>query len=178
MRAPNRLAAILPLALAALSAAADEGEALSRVARIGATYGSVSVKANGTEEWSFAGPDRRLGTGDQVWTDGASVTELLVAIAAGAVSLRSPGRYRVEVGDDEVTVRVREGTAAVTAGGAEFPVEEGQGGPSSPVNLRSTTSWARSGPTSGTRLLRTPARKPQHAPRWPALLPPSQAGSS
>lgn len=168
----KQLASLL-LLFVALAAPAEEHKISGRPARLGFVSGSVSMKLYGSEDWSLARSNRALAAGDEVWTDGASAAELIVASAvvrlsertdvellnlangttqlrlpagsirvavekldegemlevdtpAGAVSFRSAGRYRVEVGNEGVTVRVRNGTAAVTAGGAEFPIEEGQ----------------------------------------------------
>jgi hypothetical protein len=55
---------------------ADENDPPSRVARLAYFEGSVSVRPAGTEDWVQAQVNRPLTTGDVVWSDQGSRTEL------------------------------------------------------------------------------------------------------
>jgi hypothetical protein len=79
--APSRLAALAILAgavtaLAPGGARADEGDPPSRVARLSYVEGAVSFQPAGIDDWTAAERNRPLTTGDRLWTDQQSVSEL------------------------------------------------------------------------------------------------------
>lgn len=69
-------AAAALMALWPLGALADEGDPPTRVARIGYTEGSVSFQPAGVQDWVDAPLNRPLTTGDTLWLDQNSRTEL------------------------------------------------------------------------------------------------------
>ena len=63
-------------------AAADDDDPPGRVARLGYAQGSVSFEPAGTEDWVSAIVNRPLTTGDKLWNDNDSFSELHLGSAA------------------------------------------------------------------------------------------------
>src|SRR5580704_18496188 len=57
-------------------AKADDDDPPSRVARLAYAQGSVSFEPAGTEDWVTAGLNRPITTGDKLWSDSDSRSEL------------------------------------------------------------------------------------------------------
>ena len=81
------LVSLLSLALAMTClipqrAAADDDDPPGRVARLGFVRGNVSFEPAGTEDWVSAVINRPLTTGDKLWNDNDSFSELHLGSAA------------------------------------------------------------------------------------------------
>lgn len=57
-------------------ALADDDDPPSRVARLAFAQGSVSFQPAGTDDWVTAGVNRPVTTGDKIWSDNNSRSEL------------------------------------------------------------------------------------------------------
>src|SRR6266436_7707555 len=110
---PSRLAVLALLGLFALGAAgAEEGDPPGRVARLSDVEGSVSLQPAGVEEWAAATLNRPLTTGDKLWTDQSSRTEL--DIGAAAIRLgATTGFSFLNLDDNTAQMQVTAGTLIV-----------------------------------------------------------------
>jgi hypothetical protein len=102
----------LALAMACLipqRAAADDDDPPGRVARLGFVRGSVSFEPVGTDDWVSAVVNRPLTTGDKLWNDNDSFSELHL----GSASIRlgsDTGFSFLNLTDNMTQVRLTEGT--------------------------------------------------------------------
>jgi hypothetical protein len=102
----------LALAMACLipqRAAADDDDPPGRVARLGFVRGTVSFEPAGTEDWVSAVVNRPLTTGDKLWNDNDSFSELHL----GSASIRlgsDTGFSFLNLTDNVTQVRLTEGT--------------------------------------------------------------------
>src|SRR5882757_876664 len=144
------LAALLLLSLLSVSVALadDESDPPGRVARLSYTNGSVSLQPAGVEDWADATVNRPLTTGDKLWTDRDSRAQMNITAGIAivhvrdlgedqsleidtpnvAVTLQSPGDYRVQVNEagDTTVVKVSSGDAQVSAAGQSVPLHTQQ----------------------------------------------------
>ncbi len=105
---------LLSLALAMASiipqrAAADDDDPPGRVARLGYVRGNVSFEPAGTEDWVSAVINRPLTTGDKLWNDNDSFSELHL----GSASIRlgsNTGFSFLNLTDNMTQVQLTEGT--------------------------------------------------------------------
>jgi hypothetical protein len=108
------LVSLLSLALAVTSlipqrAAADDDDPPGRVARLGFVRGNVSFEPAGTEDWVTAVVNRPLTTGDKLWNDNDSFSELHL----GSSSIRlgsNTGFSFLNLTDNMTQVQLTEGT--------------------------------------------------------------------
>ena len=108
------LVSLLSLALAMACfipqrAAADDDDPPGRVARLGFVRGTVSFEPAGTEDWVSAVVNRPLTTGDKLWNDADSFSELHL----GSASIRlgsNTGFTFLNLTDNTTQVRLTEGT--------------------------------------------------------------------
>jgi hypothetical protein len=108
------LVSLLSLALAMASlipqrAAADDDDPPGRVARLGFVRGNVSFEPAGTEDWVSAVINRPLTTGDKLWNDADSYSELHL----GSASIRlgsTTGFSFLNLTDNMTQVQLTEGT--------------------------------------------------------------------
>jgi hypothetical protein len=108
------LVSLLSLALAMAflipqRAAADDDDPPGRVARLGFIRGNVSFEPAGTEDWVSAVINRPLTTGDKLWNDNDSFSELHL----GSASIRlgsNTGFSFLNLTDNMTQVQVTEGT--------------------------------------------------------------------
>jgi hypothetical protein len=102
----------LALAMACLipqRAAADDDDPPGRVARLGFVRGIVSFEPAGTDDWVSAVVNRPLTTGDKLWNDNDSFSELHL----GSASIRlgsDTGFSFLNLTDNMTQVRLTEGT--------------------------------------------------------------------
>jgi len=102
----------LALALACLipqRAAADDDDPPGRVARLGFIRGNVSFEPAGTDDWVSAVLNRPLTTGDKLWNDTDSFSELHL----GSASIRlgsTTGFTFLNLTDNMTQVQLTEGT--------------------------------------------------------------------
>jgi hypothetical protein len=102
----------LALAMACLipqRAAADDDDPPGRVARLGFVRGNVSFEPAGTEDWVSAVVNRPLTTGDKLWNDNDSFSELHL----GSASIRlgsNTGFSFLNLTDNMTQVQLTEGT--------------------------------------------------------------------
>jgi hypothetical protein len=90
-------------------AAADDDDPPGRVARLGFVRGNVSFEPAGTEDWVSAVVNRPLTTGDKVWNDNDSFSELHL----GSASIRlgsNTGFSFLNLTDSMTQVQLTEGT--------------------------------------------------------------------
>src|SRR5690242_17240478 len=80
MRKTELLIALL--AVAAVSAMADDADPPTRVARLNYQSGSVSFRPGSVEEWTAATLNYPLTTGDHLWTDAGAQAEIHVGSTA------------------------------------------------------------------------------------------------
>ncbi len=105
----------LALAMALLipqRAAADDDDPPGRVARLGFVRGNVSFEPAGTEDWVSAVINRPLTTGDKLWNDRDSYSELHL----GSASIRlgsTTGFTFLNLTDNMTQVQLTEGTLNV-----------------------------------------------------------------
>jgi hypothetical protein len=105
----------LALALACFipqRAAADDDDPPGRVARLGFVRGNVSFEPAGTEDWVSAVVNRPLTTGDKLWNDADSFSELHL----GSASIRlnsNTGISFLNLTDNTTQVQVSEGTVNI-----------------------------------------------------------------
>jgi hypothetical protein len=108
------LVSLLSLALALACfipqrAAADDDDPPGRVARLGFVKGNVSFEPAGTEDWVSAVVNRPLTTGDKLWNDADSFSELHL----GSASIRlasNTGISFLNLTDSTTQVQLSEGT--------------------------------------------------------------------
>src|SRR5277367_2940808 len=108
------LVSLLSLALALACfmpqrAAADDDDPPGRVARLGFVRGNVSFEPAGTEDWVSAVINRPLTTGDKLWNDNDSFSELHL----GSASIRlgsNTGFSFLNLTDSTTQVQLTEGT--------------------------------------------------------------------
>jgi hypothetical protein len=113
-RHPLHLVSLLGLALAMVSlspqrAAADDDDPPGRVARLGFIRGNVSFEPAGTEDWVSAVINRPLTTGDKLWNDNDSFSELHL----GSASIRlgsNTGFSFLNLTDNMTQVQLTAGT--------------------------------------------------------------------
>src|SRR5271163_374734 len=102
----------LALAVAFLTpqrAVADDDDPPSRVARLGFVRGTVSFEPAGTEDWVSAVLNRPLTTGDKIWNDDESVSEL--HLGSAAIRLGSDTGFSfLNLTDNVAQLRLTEGT--------------------------------------------------------------------
>src|SRR6266403_6261861 len=110
---PGRVAVLALLALFALGAAwAEEEDPPGRVARLSDVEGSVSLQPAGVQEWAAATLNRPLTTGDKLWTDQSSRTEL--DIGAAVIRLGpTTGFSFLNLDDNTAQMQVSAGTLIV-----------------------------------------------------------------
>lgn len=90
-------------------AAADDDDPPSRVARLSFVRGSVSFEPAGTDDWVSAVINRPLTTGDKLWNDTDSLSELHLGSAALRLG-NSTGITFLNLTDSTVQVSLTEGT--------------------------------------------------------------------
>ena len=108
------LVSLLGLAVAMVGlipqrAAADDDDPPGRVARLGFIRGNVSFEPAGTEDWVSAVINRPLTTGDKLWNDNDSFSELHL----GSASIRlgsNTGFTFLNLTDNMTQVQLTEGT--------------------------------------------------------------------
>jgi hypothetical protein len=107
------LVSLLSLALAMACipqrAAADDDDPPGRVARLGFIRGNVSFEPAGTDDWVSAVINRPLTTGDKLWNDNDSFSELHL----GSASIRlgsNTGFTFLNLSDNMTQVQLTEGT--------------------------------------------------------------------
>jgi len=113
-RYTQHLVGLLSLALAMAClipqrAAADDDDPPGRVARLGFIRGNVSFEPAGTEDWVSAVINRPLTTGDKLWNDNDSFSELHL----GSASIRlgsNTGFSFLNLTDSTTQVQLTEGT--------------------------------------------------------------------
>src|SRR5271170_5192624 len=113
-RYTQHLVGLLSLALAMAClipqrAAADDDDPPGRVARLGFIRGNVSFEPAGTEDWVSAVINRPLTTGDKLWNDNDSFSELHL----GSASIRlgsNTGFSFLNLTDNTTQVQLTEGT--------------------------------------------------------------------
>jgi len=105
----------LALAMACLipqRAAADDDDPPGRVARLGFVRGNVSFEPAGTEDWVSAVINRPLTTGDKLWNDTDSYSELHL----GSASIRlgsTTGFTFLNLTDNMTQIQLTEGTVNI-----------------------------------------------------------------
>ena len=102
----------LALAMACLipqRAAADDDDPPGRVARLGFVRGNVSFEPAGTEDWVSAVVNRPLTTGDKLWNDNDSFSELHLASASIRLGSNT-GFSFLNLTDNTTQVQLTEGT--------------------------------------------------------------------
>jgi hypothetical protein len=109
-----RLVSLLSLALAMAflvpqRAAADDDDPPGRVARLGFVRGNVSFEPAGTEDWVSAVVNRPLTTGDKLWNDADSYSELHLGSAAIRLASNT-GFSFLNLTDNMTQVQLTEGT--------------------------------------------------------------------
>ncbi len=105
--------AIIVLALPARSAAQDQDDPPTRVARIGYLEGSVSFQPAGETDWVGAVPNRPMTTGDQLWSDQGSRAELQLGIASIRLS-ENTGISFLNLDDNTVQLQLSSGTINIS----------------------------------------------------------------
>ena len=108
------LVSLLSLALALACfipqrAAADDDDPPGRVARLGFVRGNVSFEPAGTEDWVSAVVNRPLTTGDKLWNDADSFSELHLGSASIRLSSNT-GVSFLNLTDNMTQVQLSEGT--------------------------------------------------------------------
>ncbi|HYL62900.1 MAG TPA: DUF6600 domain-containing protein [Candidatus Methylomirabilis sp.] len=110
-----RLAAFLSMALALSfvvpqrAAADDDDDPPGRVARLGYVRGNVSFEPAGTDDWVAAVVNRPLTTGDKLWNDADSFSELHLGTAFIRLGSNT-GFSFLNLTDDMAQIRLTEGT--------------------------------------------------------------------
>ena len=95
--------------LAPRPAAADDDDPPGRVARLGFIQGTVSFEPAGTEDWVSAAVNRPLTTGDKLWNDNDSLSELNM----GSATIRlgsNTGFSFLNLTDNMAQIQLTEGT--------------------------------------------------------------------
>jgi hypothetical protein len=108
------LASLLSLMLAVASlvpqrAAADDDDPPGRVARLGFVRGAVSFEPAGTDDWVTAVVNRPLTTGDKLWNDNDSYSELHLGSAAIRLGSNT-GFSLLNLSDNTAQINLTEGT--------------------------------------------------------------------
>jgi hypothetical protein len=104
------LAAALFLSFAGAASAQDDPS--TRVARLGFIEGSVSFQPAGTQDWVDANPNRPLTTGDNLWADDNSRSELHI----GSTAIRLSGQTGISIlnlNDTTAQIQLAQGTIDV-----------------------------------------------------------------
>ena len=110
-----RLAALLSMAVALSfllpqrAAADDDDDPPGRVARLSFVRGNVSFEPAGTDDWVSAVVNRPLTTGDKLWNDTDSFSELHLGSAAVWLG-SSTGFSFLNLTDNTAQIRLTEGT--------------------------------------------------------------------
>ena len=110
-----RLVRLLAIALAAAfllplrAAADDDDDPPGRVARLGYIRGTVSFEPAGTEDWVSAVVNRPLTTGDKLWNDNDSFSELHLGSAVIRLGSNT-GFSFLNLSDNMAQIRLTEGT--------------------------------------------------------------------
>ena len=109
-----RLAALFSIGLALCflvpqRAAADDDDPPGRVARLAYTRGQVSFEPAGTDEWVAAVVNRPLTTGDKLWNDADSFSELHLGSAFIRLGSNT-GFSFLNLTDNMAQIRLTEGT--------------------------------------------------------------------
>ena len=103
-------AVALLLSFAGVASAQDDPS--TRVARLGFVEGSVSFQPAGTQDWLDANPNRPLTTGDNLWTDNNSRSELHI----GSTAIRLSGQTGISIlnlDDTTAQIQLAQGTVDV-----------------------------------------------------------------
>jgi hypothetical protein len=116
-RYPLHLVSLLSLALATAflipqRAEADDDDPPGRVARLGFVRGNVSFEPAGTEDWVSAVVNRPLTTGDKLWNDNDSASELHL----GSATIRlgsNTGLSFLNLTDNLAQISLTEGTVNI-----------------------------------------------------------------
>jgi hypothetical protein len=106
--------ALATIILPARSAAQDQDDPPSRVARLGFLQGSVSFQPAGETDWVGAVPNRPMTTGDQLWTDQDARAE----VQLGSATIRlapNTGFSFLNLDDDTVQIQLSSGTINISA---------------------------------------------------------------
>ena len=98
--------------VAARPAVADEDDPPTRVARLSYTYGHVSFSPAGTDDWVDAVVNRPITTGDKLWTDDNSRSELHIGTAAIRLAGMT-GFSFLNLDDHIMQIRLTEGTISL-----------------------------------------------------------------
>jgi hypothetical protein len=104
------VAVALFLSFAAGASAQDDPS--TRVARLGFIEGSVSFQPAGTQDWVDANPNRPLTTGDNLWADDNSRSELHI----GSTAIRLSGQTGISImnlNDATAQIQLAQGTIDV-----------------------------------------------------------------
>jgi hypothetical protein len=104
--------ALLSMALPTRTAAQDQDDPPTRVARLGYMEGDVSFQPAGEDDWVGAVPNRPLTTGDKLWSDDGS----RAALELGSASIRLSeytGVSFLNLDDNTVQVQLNSGTINV-----------------------------------------------------------------
>src|SRR5579859_1069329 len=100
------------LAIASVTASAQDQDPPTRAARLAMFQGSVSVRPAGDTEWAAAQPNRPLTTGDRVWTDNDARAEIQV----GSTRIRLSSNTELDIANlDDNTLQVSVPQGTVTA---------------------------------------------------------------
>ena len=91
------------------AAAGDDDDPPGRVARLSFARGTVSFEPAGTEDWVSAIVNRPLTTGDKLWNDNESFSELNLGSAAIRVASNT-GISLLNLTDNMAQVSLTEGT--------------------------------------------------------------------
>ena len=90
-------------------AAADDDDPPGRVARLGFIQGTVSFEPAGTEDWVSAAVNRPLTTGDKLWNDNDSLSELNMGSATIHIGSNT-GFSFLNLTDNMAQIQLTEGT--------------------------------------------------------------------
>src|SRR5580704_16542790 len=101
------------IVLPAKSAAQDQDDPPSRVARLGYLQGSVSFQPAGETDWVGAVPNRPMTTGDQVWTDQDSRAEVQLGSAVIRLAANT-GFSFLNLDDNTVQIQLSSGAINIT----------------------------------------------------------------
>jgi len=105
--------ALATIALPTRSAAQDQDDPPTRVARIGYLEGSVSFQPAGETDWVGAVPNRPMTTGDQLWSDQGSRAELQLGSAAIRLS-ENTGISFLNLDDNTIQIQLNSGTINIS----------------------------------------------------------------
>jgi FecR protein len=99
--------------LPTLTAAQDQDDPPSRVARLGYMEGSVSFLPAGETDWVGAVPNRPMTTGDQLWTDQNSRAELQLGSSVIRLAPNTSFSF-LDLDDQTVQIQLTSGAISVT----------------------------------------------------------------